>query len=132
MAVSPSRFLPSAIVASPFRPVPRLDSSHVLNDDLKRAIDEIKLRAPIEDVVRERLPHLKKAGVLWEACCPFHEERTPSFKVDPRRGTWRCFGACGTGGDQISFIEKLDNLGFLDALELLAARTGVEDRKSVV
>jgi DNA primase len=98
----------------------------VLSDELRRALEAIKLRAPIEEIVRERVPGLKKAGALWVACCPFHEERTPSFKVDPRRGTWHCFGACGTGGDQLSFLERLDNLTFFEALEILAARTGVE------
>jgi DNA primase len=96
------------------------------NDELRRAIDAIKLRAPIEDVVRERVPALRKSGALWVACCPFHDERTPSFKVDPRRGTWHCFGACGTGGDPISFVQRFDNVEFWDALEILAARTGVE------
>ena len=86
----------------------------------------MKLRAPVEDVVRERVPGLKKSGNGWIACCPFHDERTPSFRVDPRRGTWHCFGACGTGGDQIGFLQRIDNLPFLEALEVLAARTGVE------
>ena len=86
----------------------------------------MKLRAPVEDVVRERVPGLKKSGNGWVACCPFHDERTPSFRVDPRRGTWHCFGACGTGGDQIGFLQRIDNLPFLEALEVLAARTGVE------
>lgn len=94
--------------------------------EFKRAIESIKLRAPVEDVVRERIPDLRKAGSLWVACCPFHEEKTPSFKVDPRRGSWHCYGACAEGGDQISFVQKLDNLSFMDALEILAARTGVE------
>src|SRR4029079_2831417 len=96
------------------------------SEEFRRAIEAIKLRAPIEDVVRERVPALKKRGALWVACCPFHEERTPSFTVDPRRGTWHCFGACGTGGHQISFLKRFDNLEFIDAVEILAARTGVE------
>jgi DNA primase len=96
------------------------------DEEFRRAIEAIKLRAPIEDVVRERVPGLKKSGNGWVACCPFHEERTPSFRVDPRRGTWHCFGACGTGGDQIGFLQRIDNLPFLEALEILAARTGVE------
>lgn len=104
-------------------PAPRI---RPLSDDFRRALEEIKLRAPIEDVVRERVPELKKRGALFEACCPFHEERTPSFKVDPRRGTWHCYGACSEGGDQISFIERICGVGFLDALEILAARSGVE------
>ncbi|MFN9785703.1 MAG: DNA primase [Planctomycetia bacterium] len=98
----------------------------MLDDDFKRALEAIKNRAPIEDVVRERVPTLRKAGALWQACCPFHDERTPSFKVDPRRGTWHCYGSCGTGGDQISFLERIDNLSFIEAVEILAARTGVE------
>jgi DNA primase len=96
------------------------------NEELRRAIEEIKLRAPIEDVVRERVPGLRKAGSLWVACCPFHEERTPSFKVDPRKGFWHCYGACSSGGDAIGFLQRIDNLAFLEALEILAARTGVE------
>src|SRR5262245_51375282 len=98
----------------------------VHQEEFRRAIEAIKLRAPIEEVVRERVPALRKAGALWVACCPFHEEKTPSFKVDPRRGTWWCYGACGAGGDQFGFLQRLDNLTFVEALELLAARTGVE------
>ncbi len=98
----------------------------MLHDEFHRALEAIKLRAPIEDVVRERVPALKKAGALWVACCPFHDERTPSFKVDPRRGTWRCYGACGTGGDVIAFVEKSDNVTFREAVEILAARSGVD------
>ncbi|MBL8860924.1 MAG: DNA primase [Planctomycetes bacterium] len=98
----------------------------MLHDEFRRALEAIKLRAPIEDVVRERVPGLKKAGALWVACCPFHDERTPSFKVDPRRGTWRCYGACGTGGDVIGFVEACDHVPFREAVEILAARTGVE------
>jgi DNA primase len=100
------------------------------DEEFRRAIEAIKLRAPIEDVVRERVPGLKKSGNGWVACCPFHEERTPSFRVDPRRGTWHCFGACGTGGDQIGFLQRIDNLPFLEALEVLAARTGIEIPRS--
>lgn len=98
----------------------------MLHDEFRRALEAIKLRAPIEDVVRERVPALKKAGALWVACCPFHDERTPSFKVDPRRGTWRCYGSCGTGGDVIGFVEKSDNVPFREAVEILAARCGVD------
>ncbi|MEO6709529.1 MAG: DNA primase [Planctomycetota bacterium] len=95
-------------------------------DDRKQAIEQIKLRVPIEELVRERVAGLRKSGRLWTACCPFHEESTPSFKVDPSRGTWHCFGACAMGGDVISFLEKHDNLKFNEALDLLAARAGVE------
>ncbi len=97
-----------------------------MSHDFRRAIEEIKLRAPIEDVVREHVPTLRKRGALWEACCPFHTEKTPSFKVNPTRGTWHCFGACSEGGDQIAFVERITGLGFMEVLEILADRTGVE------
>ena len=97
-----------------------------LADDFRNALDEIKLRAPIEEVVRERVAGLTRRGGLFEACCPFHEEKTPSFKVDPRRGTWHCFGACAEGGDQISFIERFCSVSFMEAVDILASRTGVE------
>lgn len=97
-----------------------------MSDDLRNATETVKLRSPIEEVVRERVPALKPQGRLWVACCPFHEERTPSFKVDPSRGTWRCYGACGDGGDQISFVMRFDRVGFREALTTLAARCGVE------
>ncbi|MFT4542082.1 MAG: DNA primase [Planctomycetota bacterium] len=96
------------------------------NPELQRAIEAIKLRAPIEDVVRERVPSLKRKGQRWWACCPFHDEDTPSFSVNPQLGIWHCFGACSTGGDQISFLQRLDGLHFMDAVEILAARSGVE------
>lgn len=68
---------------------------------------------------------LKKAGRNFKACCPFHNEKTPSFVVSPERQTWHCFGACAEGGDVIKFLEKWENLDFMEALETLAKRTGV-------
>lgn len=94
--------------------------------EFKRAIEEIKLRAPIEEIVRQRVPELRRRGKLYEACCPFHEEKTPSFKVDPTRGSWRCYGACGDGGDVISFVETSYGVEFKEAIEILAGQTGVE------
>jgi DNA primase len=96
-----------------------------VNDEFRSTLDEIKQRLPIEEVVRWYLPELKRQGALWVACCPFHQEKTPSFKVDPRRGTWHCYGACGTGGDQIAFVERAGRVEFREALEILAARAGV-------
>jgi len=94
--------------------------------DFKRAIEQIKLRAPIEEIVEERVPELKRSGNRLWACCPFHDEKTPSFSVEPRLGLWYCFGACSTGGDQINFVQRFDNLTFMEAVDILAARTGVE------
>ncbi|MGD2017645.1 MAG: DNA primase [Planctomycetota bacterium] len=93
--------------------------------EFRRAIEEIKLRAPIETIVGETCELKQKGRDMW-ACCPFHEERTPSFKVDVREGTWYCFGACRKGGDVIKFVQERGNMTFMDAMELLAAQTGVE------
>lgn len=93
--------------------------------EFRRTIEEIKLRAPIESIVGETVELKQKGGSLW-ACCPFHEERTPSFKVDVQQGTWYCFGACRKGGDVIRFVQDRGNMTFMDALEMLSAQTGVE------
>ncbi len=89
-------------------------------------VERIKLRSPIEAIVGERVADLRKRGALCWARCPFHEERTPSFAVDPRKGTWRCYGACGEGGDVLGFVQRFDGLSFLDALRLLARAAGEE------
>jgi DNA primase len=74
----------------------------------------------VEDFVR-----LRKAGGTYKGLCPFHQERTPSFTVSPARGTFKCFG-CGEGGDAIAFVEKLEQVDFVGAIEFLANRFGVE------
>jgi len=96
----------------------------VQDPEFRQFIERVKLRTPIEVVVGERVSGLKARGGLHWACCPFHQERTPSFAVDPRRGTWRCFGACGEGGDVISFVERFDGSSFLETLRLLAHQCG--------
>lgn len=90
--------------------------------------DEIKARLDIVNYISQYVP-LKKAGRTYKACCPFHNEKTPSFNVDPDRGTWRCFGACGEGGDIFSFAEKYHGWDFRQALEELGKLAGVEVRK---
>ena len=91
-------------------------------------IDDIKSRLDIVETVGGYVPELKKSGRTWKANCPFHQERTPSFVVDPGRGTWHCFGACSTGGDVISFVQRVENVEFREALRLCADRAGVELR----
>lgn len=88
-------------------------------------IDDVKSRIDIVDLISRYVP-LKRAGRSYKACCPFHEERTPSFVVTPDRGMWHCFGACGEGGDVFSFLMKKENLDFRDALQILAKEAGVE------
>ncbi len=87
-------------------------------------VDDVKARTDIVDLIQSRVP-LQKAGRNFKANCPFHNEKTPSFIVFPERGTWHCFGACGTGGDAFSFIQRADNLTFSEALSRLAERAGV-------
>ena len=87
-------------------------------------VDDVKARTDIVDLIQSRVP-LKKAGRNFKANCPFHNENTPSFIVFPERGSWHCFGACGTGGDAFSFIQRADNLTFSEALSRLAERAGV-------
>ena len=91
-------------------------------------IDEDSIRRVLEatdivDVVGSYLP-LKRAGSRWKACCPFHNEKTPSFIVDQSRQNFKCFG-CGEGGSAITFVMKMENLGFADTVRRLAEKAGI-------
>jgi len=89
------------------------------------AIDEIKSRIDIVDLVSETVK-LKKSGHSYTGFCPFHSNtRTPSFVVWPESGTWKCFGACNTGGDIFTYVMKRDGIEFREALEFLARKAGV-------
>ena len=88
-------------------------------------VDDIKARLDILEVVGQRVP-LQRSGRSYKGNCPFHQERTPSFHVFPDRQSWRCFGACATGGDAITFVMRTENLEFGEALKELARRTGVQ------
>jgi DNA primase len=88
------------------------------------SVESVKSAAEILPLVEDYV-RLRKAGGTYKGLCPFHQERTPSFTVSPARGTYKCFG-CGEGGDAISFVEKLEQLDFVGAIEFLARRFGVE------
>lgn len=88
------------------------------------AIDEIKERVDIVEFIG-RYVQLKRAGSTYKGLCPFHDERTPSFVVFPQSGTWRCFGACGVGGDAFTFLMQRENLDFREALQMLANELGI-------
>jgi DNA primase len=86
-------------------------------------IDDLLTRVDIVDVIDSRVP-LKKAGKDYKACCPFHDEKTPSFTVSPDKQFFHCFG-CGKNGSAIGFLMEYDHMGFREAIEELAARAGV-------
>jgi len=91
-------------------------------------VQEIKTRLNIEDVVAEYFP-LKKAGKYLKATCPFHQEKTPSFFVNPERQIAYCF-SCQKGGDLFEFVQEIEGLDFRGALEIMAEKAGVELPKS--
>jgi len=94
---------------------------------LREDVEAVRERIRIEEVVGAHVA-LRPAGVgSLKGLCPFHDERSPSFHVRPQVGRYHCFG-CGEGGDVIAFVQKVDGLGFTDAVEYLASRAGMQIR----
>jgi len=91
-------------------------------------IDDLIARADIVEVVGRRT-QLKKAGREFKACCPFHDEKTPSFTVSPGKGFYHCFG-CGAHGTAVGFLMEYDHMSFVEAIESLANSMGVEVPRS--
>ena len=87
-------------------------------------VNQLREGTPIEDLIGEYIP-LRKAGSAFKALCPFHDEKTPSFNVNPRMGIFKCFG-CGAGGDAIKFLMQHEGMSFREALDILANRQGVD------
>ena len=87
-------------------------------------IDELVARTDIVEVIGSRV-QLKKAGREYKACCPFHDEKTPSFWVSVDKQFYHCFG-CGAHGTVLGFLMEYDHLAFVEAVEDLAARAGLE------
>ncbi len=86
-------------------------------------IDRVLAAHDIVDVVGRHLP-LKRMGRAWKALCPFHEEKTPSFTVNPERGTFKCFG-CGKGGNAFGWLMEKEGLSFPEAVRALASEKGI-------
>jgi len=91
-------------------------------------IDDLIARADIVEVVGRRV-QLKKAGREFKACCPFHDEKTPSFTVSPGKGFYHCFG-CGAHGTAVGFLMEFDHMSFVEAIESLAGSMGVDVPRS--
>ncbi|MEZ0449387.1 DNA primase [Cellulomonas sp. ICMP 17802] len=90
-------------------------------------VEAVRERAHIEEIVGQHVT-LRSAGVgSMKGLCPFHDERSPSFHVRPQVGRYHCFG-CGEGGDVIDFVQKVDGLGFSEAVEYLAGKVGLQLR----
>jgi len=91
-------------------------------------IEELLARSDIVEMIERRVP-LKRAGSEFQACCPFHDEKTPSFTVSPKKQFYHCFG-CGAHGSAIGFLMQYEGLEFLDAIEEMARSAGLEVPKS--
>jgi DNA primase len=91
-------------------------------------IAEVREKAKIDEVVSDYVTLRPAGGGSLKGLCPFHDEKSPSFNVNPSRAFWHCFG-CGEGGDVISFLMKIDGLGFTEVVERLADKYGVTLRR---
>ena len=90
----------------------------------KATIDRIFAAANIVEVVGDFVT-LKKKGINYQACCPFHNEKTPSFVVSPSKGLFKCFG-CGKGGNAVTFVMEHENMTYPEALKYVARKYGIE------
>src|SRR5580698_10575303 len=87
-------------------------------------LEEVRRRTDLVQLVGRRVKLVRKGRVMW-GCCPFHQEKSPSFKVENERRLYKCFG-CGKGGDAFRWLVETEGLSFPEAVEKLAAEAGVE------
>ena len=88
-------------------------------------VEQIRDSIDILDLVKDYVPSIKRSGVSYKGCCPFHQEKTPSFTVSPDKGLYYCFG-CQAGGDIFDFLMRIENLSFNEAVRKLAERVGID------
>ena len=93
----------------------------------RETVDRIYAAANIVDIIGDYVT-LKRKGVNYQACCPFHNEKTPSFGVSPSKGVYKCFG-CGKGGNAVTFLMEHENITYPEALKMVAKRYGIEVRE---
>lgn len=86
-------------------------------------IEEVKSSNDIVDVISQYVT-LKRSGRNFFGLCPFHKEKSPSFSVSPDKQIFHCFG-CGVGGNVIHFVSKIENISFMETMEMLANRAGI-------
>ena len=86
-------------------------------------VELVKNTVKIKDIV-EGYVHLKRSGNRYVGCCPFHNERTPSFFISEEGNFYKCFG-CGEAWDSITFIEKIENVNFIEAIEIIAKKYNI-------
>ena len=91
-------------------------------------IDDLVDRSDIAEIIGKRV-EIKKAGKEYKACCPFHNEKTPSFTISPEKGFYHCFG-CGANGTSLGFLMDYEKLSFVEAIEELARFLGIDVPKS--
>jgi DNA primase len=91
-------------------------------------LDELRARTLLSAVISPSVK-LIRAGREWKACCPFHNEKTPSFTINDEKGFYHCFG-CGAHGDAIRFLTDARGLQFMDAVKELASKAGLEGARA--
>lgn len=97
----------------------------ISDEDIAKVIDASDFVA----IASECVPDLKQKGGRFMACCPFHKEKTPSFQIDSNQQLFYCFG-CGEGGNVVTFVEKMYDMNFPEAMEFLADKANIQLKKT--